>query len=77
VIDETAHRNLLAALDVAISKCIDAYNIASEAGDEDLTGLARQRILDLQEFRDVVRARPTRPTRWLFARTRRGDSRSP
>jgi hypothetical protein len=75
VIDETAHKSLLTALDAAISKCIDAYNIASEAGDDELAEMARRRIEDLRDFRQTVQARPTRRARWLYARSPRGDAR--
>ena len=75
MLDETAQRNLLSAIDIAISKTIDAYNIAWEAGDTELANLARARVTELQTLRDAVRARPTRPARWQFARSRRGDAR--
>jgi len=73
--DETAHQKMLAAIDVAISRCIDAYNIAGEAGEDELAQAARARVEELKEFRQTVLARPTRPARWMFARSRRGDSR--
>jgi hypothetical protein len=76
VLDETAKRNLLSAIDVAISRAIDAYNIAWEAADTEIANMARGRVTDLQELRDAVRARPTRPARWQFARSPRGDARS-
>jgi hypothetical protein len=76
VIDEAALKSLIAALDAAISKCIDAYNIASEAGDDELADMARRRIEDLRELRQTVLTRPTRRTRWLFARSPRGDARA-
>ncbi len=76
MLDETAHQKLLAALDGAISRCIDAFNIASEAEDAELAAMARARVVELQAFRDTVLARPTRPARWKFARTPRGDARS-
>jgi hypothetical protein len=75
MIDETAHSNLLAALDVAVSKCIDAYNIAAEAGETELAEQARACVDDLKSLRDSVRVHPTRPARWMFARSRRGDAR--
>jgi hypothetical protein len=76
VLDESAHANMLAAIDAAISRCIDAFNIASEAGDTELAEAARVRVTGLKSFREVVLARPTRPARWMYGRTPRGDSRS-
>ncbi|HLI74838.1 MAG TPA: hypothetical protein VKU86_13245 [Acidimicrobiales bacterium] len=75
MLDEGAHRNILAALDAAISRCIDAFNIASEAGDTELAEAARARVNGLKAFRDEVSARPTRPARWMQARSPRGDAR--
>ena len=75
MLDETAHQKLLAATDMAISRCIDAFNIASEADDTDLAHTAQARIDDLKDFRALVIARPTRPARWMYARSRRGDAR--
>ena len=75
MLDETAQQKLLAAVDIAVSKAIDAYNIVSEAGDEELAALARAQVTGLKEFRADVVARPTRPARWLFARSPRGDAR--
>jgi hypothetical protein len=75
VLDETAHANLLAAIDAAISRCIDAFNIASEAGDAELAEAAHARVNELKAFRIVALARPTRPARWMQARSRRGDAR--
>jgi len=76
VLDETAHRLLLAAIDSAITKSIDAYNLASEGGDEELAALVHERLADLQALRAVAAARPTRRSRWQFARSPRGDARS-
>jgi hypothetical protein len=76
VLDETAHQKLLAAIDVAVSKVIDVYNLASEGGDEELADFARAQVHQLQEFREAARARPTRRARWLSARTPRGDARA-
>ena len=73
--DETAHANLLAAIDAAISRCIDAFNIASEAGDAELADGAHARVNELKAFRLDVASRPARPARWLQARSRRGDAR--
>ena len=41
MLDETAHQSLIAALDVAISRCVDAFNIASESDDPELAEGAR------------------------------------
>jgi hypothetical protein len=76
VLDETAHKSLLAAIDVAISKCVDAFNIASEAGDPELTESARAQVTALKAFREAALARPTRAGRWQFGRSPRGDARS-
>ena len=76
MLDETAHQSLLAAIDVAISRCVDAYNMASEAGEDELAQSARARVTDLKAFREMVLARPTRPARWQNARSPRGDARS-
>jgi hypothetical protein len=76
VLDETAHQSLLAAIDVAISRCVDAYNIASEAGEEELAEAARVQVTELKAFREAVRERPTRRARWQFGRSPRGDARS-
>jgi len=75
VLDESAHQNLIAAIDMAISRCIDAYNMAAEAGEQELAETARDRVTDLKEFRRTVLDRPTRPARWRNARSPRGDAR--
>ena len=75
MLDETAHANLLAALDAAISRCIDAFNIASEGGDAELANGSRARVNELEAFRLEAARRPSRPARWLQARLRRGDAR--
>jgi hypothetical protein len=76
VLDETAHRSLIAALDVAISRCVDAFNIASEAGELELAERARSQVNELQAFREAVANSPTRRARWQFGRSPRGDARS-
>jgi hypothetical protein len=48
VLDETAHQSLLAAIDMAISRCIDAYNIASEADEQELAEGARTQVTELK-----------------------------
>ena len=75
MLDEPAHQNMLQAIDVAISRCIDAFNIAAEAGDTELAEAARVEIESLKGLRQTALARPTRPARWMFARSRRGDAR--
>jgi hypothetical protein len=75
VLDESAHANLVAAIDAAISRCIDAFNIASEAGEAELAEGARARVNQLKAYRQAVMARPTRPARWMQARSPRGDAR--
>jgi hypothetical protein len=75
VLDESAHRNLVGVIDVAISRCIDAFNIASEAGEQELAETASARVTDLKAFRKLVLDRPTRPARWQNARSPRGDAR--
>jgi hypothetical protein len=75
VLDETAHANLLAAVDAAISRCIDAFNITSEAGETELADGARTRVNQLKAYRAMAAARPTRPARWMQARSPRGDAR--
>ena len=75
MLDETAHNRLLVALDVAISRGIDAFNIASEAGDDELAASARACVADLKALREEAASRPTRPSRWMNARSPRGDAR--
>jgi len=76
VLDETAHQSLIAAIDVAISRCVDAFNIASEGGEEGLAASARVQVNELKAFRDAASALPTRRGRWQFGRSPRGDARS-
>ncbi len=76
MLDESAHQSLLTAIDVAISKCIDAYNIASEADDQELAEAARTQVTQLKELRATVVSRPTRRGRWRYGRSPRGDARS-
>ena len=63
VIDEAALQSLLAALDAAISKCIDAYDLAFEAGDEELADMARRRASRTcaSSVRPYRRGRPVGP----------------
>jgi hypothetical protein len=76
VLDETAHQRLLAAIDMAISRCIDAYNIASEADEPELAEGARTQVTELKALRAAVVSRPTRRGRWRYGRSPRGDARS-
>jgi hypothetical protein len=76
VLDETAHQSLIAALDVAISRCVDAFNISSEAEEQELAERARAQMNELKAFREVVMAHPVRRGRWQFGRSPRGDARS-
>jgi hypothetical protein len=65
---------LLTAIDVAVSRAIDAFNIAGETGDEDLTAEARACVERLKAFREFTAAQPTRASRWMHARPPRGES---
>jgi hypothetical protein len=64
----------MAAIDTAVSKAIDAYNIAAETGDEFLTAEAQACVERLKSFRDLTAAQPTRASRWMRARPPRGES---
>ena len=75
MIDETAYASLLAAIDVAIARCIDAYNIAAESDDVELADRARACVADLKALRSTAGERPTRPARWMNIRSPRGDAR--
>jgi hypothetical protein len=76
VLDETAQQRLIAAIDVAISRCVDAYNIASESDEPELAESVRVQITELKAFRETALSRPTRRPRWQFGRSPRGDARS-
>jgi hypothetical protein len=76
VLDETAQQRLIAAIDVAISRCVDAYNIASESDEPELAEGVRLQITELKAFRETALSRPTRRPRWQFGRSPRGDARS-
>ncbi len=76
MLDESAQQSLIAALDVAISRCVDVFNIASEAGEFELAEQARTQVSELKAFREAVAARPTRRARWQFGRSPRGDARA-
>ncbi len=75
MLDEGAHRSLIAAIDVAISRCVDAFNIASEAGEDELAEKARLQVTELKALRQAALSRPTRRARWQFGRSPRGDAR--
>jgi hypothetical protein len=74
VLREAELARLVTAIDTAVSKAIDAFNIASETGDEDLTAEARACVDRLKAFREVTAAQPTRASRWMHARPPRGES---
>jgi hypothetical protein len=65
---------LVTAIDTAVSKAIDAFNIAAETGDEDLTAQARASVENLKAFREMAAAQPTKASRWMHARPPRGES---
>ena len=76
MLDETAHQSLIASLDVAISRCVDAFNICSEGGELDLAERARTHVTELKALREAAVGRPSRRPRWQFGRSPRGDARS-
>jgi hypothetical protein len=76
VLDETAQQSLIAAIDVAISRCVDAYNIASEGAEDELAESVRIQITELKALRETALSSPTRRSRWQFGRSPRGDARS-
>jgi hypothetical protein len=74
VLREAELARLVAAIDTAVSKAIDAFNIAAETGDEDLTAQARACVENLKAFRELTAAQPTKASRWMHARPPRGES---
>ena len=76
MLDESAQQRLIAAIDVAISRCVDAYNIASESDEPELAASVRAQIIELKALRETALSRPTRRPRWQFGRSPRGDARS-
>jgi hypothetical protein len=74
VLRDAEQAQLLAAIDVAVSRCIDAFNIAAETEDEALAAEARDCVERLKAFRDLTAAQPARASRWMRARPPRGDS---
>lgn len=65
---------LITAIDTAVSKAIDAYNIAAETGDEFLAAEAQACVERLKSFRELTAAQPARASRWMRARPPRGES---
>jgi hypothetical protein len=65
---------LVTAIDTAVSRAIDVYNIAAETGDEELTAEARACVEYLKDFRERTAAQPSRASRWMRARPPRGES---
>jgi hypothetical protein len=65
---------LVEAIDTAVSRAIDAFNIAAETGDEELLAEARACVERLKAFREFTGAQPTRASRWMRARPPRGDA---
>ena len=65
---------LLTAIDTAVSRAIDAFNVAGETGDEKLMAEARACVETLRSFREHAAAQPTRASRWMRARPPRGES---
>lgn len=76
MLDETAHQSLISVIDVAISRCVDAFNISSEGGELELAEKARLQVIELKALRALALASPTRRPRWQFGRTPRGDART-
>jgi hypothetical protein len=74
VLREAELAQLLTAIDTAVSRAIDAFNIASETGDEELTAEARACVEQLKAFRQLCAGQPTRASRWMRARPPRGES---
>jgi len=65
---------LVTAIDTAVSRCIDTFNIAAEIGDEELMEEARACVEKLKAFREFSAGQPTRASRWMRARPPRGES---
>jgi hypothetical protein len=74
VLREVELARLLAAIDVAVSRSIDAFNIAAETEDEELAERARACVEGLQAYRAFAASQPTRASRWMRARPPRGES---
>ena len=58
MLDETAQQSLIAAIDVAISRCVDAFNIASESDEPELAERVRVQLTELKAFRETALSRP-------------------
>jgi hypothetical protein len=74
VLREAELARLLTSIDTAVSRCIDAYNVAAETEDEALMSEARACVERLKAFRELAAAQPTRASRWMHARPPRGES---
>jgi hypothetical protein len=74
VLREAELARLVTAIDTAVSRAIDAFNIAAETEDEQLTAEAQACVDRLKAFREFTAAQPTRASRWMHARPPRGDS---
>jgi len=74
VLREAELARLIAAVDTAVSRAIDAFNIAAETEDAELTAEARACVERLKAFRELTAAQPARASRWMHARPPRGDS---
>jgi hypothetical protein len=74
VLREAELARLLTAIDTAVSRSIDAFNVAAETEDENLTAEARACVERLKAFREFAAAQPTRASRWMHARPHRGES---
>jgi len=74
VLREAELARLLTAIDTAVSRAIDAYNIAAETEEAELTAEAAACIERLKAFRELTAAQPARASRWMRARPPRGDS---
>jgi hypothetical protein len=74
VLRDAEQAQLLVAIDTAVSRCIDAFNVAAETEDEELTAEARACVERLKAFREFTAAQPTRASRWMRARPPRWDS---
>jgi len=74
VLREAELARLLTAIDAAVSRAIDAFNIAAETGDEELTAQALACVDRLKAFRELTAAQPSRASRWMHARPPRGES---
>jgi hypothetical protein len=65
---------LLTTIDAAVSRCIDAFNVAAETEDPELTAEAQALVERMKAFRELAAGRPTKASRWMHARPPRGES---